>query len=203
MRCRGNATIGVQILLIQQEKKVNNIFKLCIFKSRMLTVYVCWKFTLKVVYLVLKNVCKNPEVAIMSLENCIWTFYVLLLLIWSRLFFFKALNSEGFLFSWEVRKWKLKEIKYDKEKKNTVKIVQILIDTALKLSLKNNLEGFIFASKGKLCQHIAVFCKHLEVLGNDLQDSMHIQSGFTCSVMSSMAQHSSSWGIPADKRGNF
>lgn len=97
------------------KKKINNIFKLCIFKSRMLIVYVCWKFILKVVYLVLKNVCRNPEVAMVSLENCIWTLYILLLLIWSRLFFFKAHNSKGFLFSWEVRKWKLMEIKSDKE----------------------------------------------------------------------------------------
>lgn len=94
------------------------------------------------------------------------------------------------------------EIKSDKEEK-TVKIIQILIDTALKLSLKNNLEGFIFASKGKLCQHIAVFCNHLEMLGSGPQDPMHIQPRFTCSVMSSMARHSISWGIPADKRGNF
>lgn len=53
-------------------------------------------------------------------------------------------------------------------RKNRVKIVLILIDTALKVSFKNNLEGFIFARKGKLCQHIDVFCNHLEMLGNGL-----------------------------------
>lgn len=49
-----------------------------------------------------------------------------------------------------------------------MKIVHIPTDAALTVSLKNNLEVFIFAKKGKLCYHIAVFCNHLEILGNGL-----------------------------------
>lgn len=60
---------------------------------------------------------------------------------------------------------------------------------------------YFYMKKEALSTHSSV----LQPFGNVREwptDPMHIQPRFTCSVMSSMAQYSISWGIPPDKRGN-